>query len=76
MIGVKLALGILSLIEGDTLEKLLPTSRSVRAVICARLVIKLFPKGSSYAKLMLIGEGPGADEDATGIPFVGKAGQI
>ncbi|MBO5137264.1 MAG: uracil-DNA glycosylase [Spirochaetaceae bacterium] len=26
--------------------------------------------------VMVIGEGPGADEDATGLPFVGKAGQL
>jgi len=25
---------------------------------------------------MFVGEGPGADEDASGIPFVGKAGQL
>jgi uracil-DNA glycosylase len=31
--------------------------------------------GNSKAKLMLIGEGPGEDEDIQGIPFVGKAGQ-
>ena len=27
-------------------------------------------------RVMLIGEAPGADEDATGLPFVGKAGQL
>ncbi len=32
--------------------------------------------GSKSAKIMFIGEGPGADEDAQGIPFVGKAGQL
>ena len=25
---------------------------------------------------MFVGEGPGADEDAQGLPFVGKAGQL
>ena len=29
--------------------------------------------GSKNAKIMFIGEGPGADEDEQGIPFVGKA---
>lgn len=29
--------------------------------------------GNKNARLMFIGEGPGADEDAQGIPFVGKA---
>lgn len=32
--------------------------------------------GNRDAKLMFIGEGPGADEDAQGIPFVGKAGKL
>lgn len=31
--------------------------------------------GNTKAKLVLIGEAPGADEDIQGIPFVGKAGQ-
>jgi DNA polymerase len=36
----------------------------------------VFGDGSSTARLMFVGEGPGADEDAQGIPFVGKAGQL
>ena len=32
-------------------------------------------KGVLNPKVMIIGEGPGAEEDKTGIPFVGKAGQ-
>ena len=32
--------------------------------------------GNKNATLMLVGEGPGADEDAQGIPFVGKAGKL
>ncbi|RJP17496.1 MAG: uracil-DNA glycosylase [Candidatus Abyssobacteria bacterium SURF_5] len=33
-------------------------------------------QGNPYAKLMFIGEAPGADEDEQGLPFVGKAGQL
>ena len=33
-------------------------------------------EGNKNATVMLIGEGPGADEDAQGIPFVGKAGKL
>lgn len=33
-------------------------------------------KGSISKKIMFIGEGPGADEDRLGEPFVGKAGQL
>jgi DNA polymerase len=36
----------------------------------------VFGEGSPNAELMFIGEGPGADEDASGRPFVGKAGQL
>lgn len=33
-------------------------------------------EGDPRARLMLVGEGPGATEDATGRPFVGQAGQL
>lgn len=36
----------------------------------------VFAEGNKEADVMLIGEGPGADEDREGIPFVGKAGQL
>ena len=32
--------------------------------------------GAPGASLMVIGEGPGAEEDRRGLPFVGKAGQL
>jgi DNA polymerase len=36
----------------------------------------VFGDGDPAARLMFVGEGPGADEDASGLPFVGKAGQL
>jgi DNA polymerase len=36
----------------------------------------VFGDGSATARLMFVGEGPGADEDTQGLPFVGKAGQL
>jgi DNA polymerase len=36
----------------------------------------VFGTGDAHAKLMFIGEGPGADEDEQGLPFVGRAGQL
>ena len=36
----------------------------------------VFSDGNPQAPLMLIGEGPGQNEDETGIPFVGRAGQL
>ena len=37
---------------------------------------KVFADGSANAKIMLIGEAPGAEEDASGVPFVGRAGKL
>lgn len=36
----------------------------------------VFADGGPNARLMFVGEGPGADEDAQGLPFVGRAGQL
>lgn len=36
----------------------------------------VFGEGDPGARLMFVGEGPGADEDSSGRPFVGKAGQL
>ena len=36
----------------------------------------VFGVGDPDARLIFVGEGPGADEDAQGIPFVGRAGQL
>lgn len=52
------------------------------ALACARCGLRagcagvVFGEGNPGARLMLIGEGPGADEDLQGRPFVGKAGQL
>ncbi|WP_457606306.1 uracil-DNA glycosylase [Nitratifractor sp.] len=36
----------------------------------------VFGEGDPHAKLMFVGEGPGATEDSTGRPFVGRAGEL
>ncbi|MFA6988969.1 MAG: uracil-DNA glycosylase [Candidatus Gastranaerophilaceae bacterium] len=36
----------------------------------------VFSDGNPDAKIMLVGEAPGAQEDMTGLPFVGRAGQL
>jgi DNA polymerase len=36
----------------------------------------VFSRGNPEAKLVFVGEAPGADEDAQGLPFVGRAGQL
>jgi len=36
----------------------------------------VFADGTAKARIFFVGEGPGADEDRTGVPFVGRAGQL
>jgi uracil-DNA glycosylase len=36
----------------------------------------VFGTGNAAARLMFVGEGPGAEEDEQGVPFVGRAGQL
>jgi DNA polymerase len=36
----------------------------------------VFSRGNPHAQLCFVGEAPGADEDAQGLPFVGRAGQL
>jgi len=40
--------------------------------LCTTRTQTVFASGDPRARLMLIGEGPGADEDASGLPFVGR----
>lgn len=44
--------------------------------LCTNRTKIVFGDGNKEADVMFIGEGPGADEDLSGIPFVGKAGQL
>ena len=44
--------------------------------LCKERTNIVFGIGNKNADIMFIGEGPGADEDKQGIPFVGKAGQL
>ncbi|HEV8643594.1 MAG TPA: uracil-DNA glycosylase [Methylomirabilota bacterium] len=47
-----------------------------RCRLCEARTTVVFGSGSARAELVVIGEGPGADEDAQGKPFVGRAGQL
>ncbi len=44
--------------------------------LCEQRTQTVFGVGAFRAELVFVGEGPGADEDAQGLPFVGKAGQL
>ncbi len=62
---------------GDTLEKIredLGDCRRCRLHAGRNKLV--FGVGDPKARLVFVGEGPGADEDAQGIPFVGRAGQL
>ena len=48
----------------------------VRCKLCQSRTTIVFGSGNPRAELIVIGEGPGADEDAQGLPFVGRAGQL
>lgn len=47
-----------------------------RCGLCATRTQTVFGTGARDAPLMIVGEGPGADEDAQGLPFVGRAGKL
>jgi len=63
--------------DGDTLLKIIEDMGDCRRCRLheARNNI-VFGVGNEQSPLVFVGEGPGADEDAQGIPFVGKAGQL
>ncbi len=47
-----------------------------RCRLCEQRKTIVFGSGSETARLVFVGEGPGADEDEQGLPFVGRAGQL
>jgi uracil-DNA glycosylase family 4 len=62
---------------GDTLAKIIEDIGDCRRCrLCEGRSRIVFGSGSEKARLVFVGEGPGADEDAQGLPFVGRAGQL
>jgi uracil-DNA glycosylase family 4 len=55
-------------------EKALQSCRKCK--LCEGRTTVVFGSGNPRAEFVVIGEGPGADEDAQGVPFVGRAGQL
>ncbi|MGC4049353.1 MAG: uracil-DNA glycosylase [Paludibaculum sp.] len=47
-----------------------------RCRLCKARKTIVFGSGNEQARLVFVGEGPGADEDEQGLPFVGRAGQL
>ena len=61
----------------DTLERLTDCVRRCRRCRLFRDRTRTVPgEGSPQARIMIVGEGPGAEEDREGRPFVGPAGQL
>ena len=58
----------------EELEVVVKQCRKCR--LCETRKNVVFGVGNREADIMFIGEGPGADEDAQGEPFVGKAGKL
>jgi DNA polymerase len=48
----------------------------MRCALAASRTQTVFSRGNPEARLCFVGEAPGADEDAQGLPFVGRAGQL
>ena len=64
--------------EGDTLLMIRQDigDDCRRCRLCEARSKIVFGSGNEQARLVFVGEGPGADEDAQGFPFVGRAGQL
>lgn len=61
----------------DTLESIrADIGECRRCRLCEQRNKIVFGSGNEQAKVVFVGEGPGADEDAQGLPFVGRAGQL
>lgn len=61
----------------DTLEEIEEQVKNCKKCkLCNNRKNTVFGTGNVNAKVMFIGEGPGADEDVMGLPFVGKAGKL
>lgn len=64
-------------IEGDSLERIrADIGDCTRCKLCRARQNIVFGDGNAKAELVFVGEGPGHDEDAQGLPFVGRAGKL
>ena len=69
-----------SAFNGTKLEKLNKLKKKIQLIKNCKLKESatnlVFADGGIYSKIMIIGEGPGAQEDSEGKPFVGRAGKL
>jgi len=63
--------------EHDSLARILADMGDcTRCRLCKSRTQIVFGAGNESAPLVFVGEAPGAEEDAQGVPFVGRAGQL
>lgn len=63
--------------DDDSLERIRQDIGDCRLCrLCEARKKIVFGSGNPEARLVFVGEGPGADEDVQGLPFVGRAGQL
>lgn len=68
---------VLEVAAGASLEELAERVQGCRiCTLCERRTQTVFSRGTGKSGLCFVGEGPGAEEDAQGFPFVGAAGQL
>ena len=61
----------------EHLDKLINSINNIKNCSLKKNATNLvFSDGNPESKIMIIGEGPGANEDKAGLPFVGRAGQL
>ena len=67
-------------LDGSKLQKLEKLKKNIQLIKNCELKKSaknlVFSDGNASAKIMIIGEGPGAQEDEEGKPFVGRAGKL
>ena len=80
LIGSLKDAGLTHLKEGKEQAQSSSTSESIRSCehcgLCTTRKQAVPGEGPISAKFMFVGEAPGAEEDASGLPFVGKAGKL
>ena len=63
--------------KGSQLSKLKDSIKKIKGCKLKENATNLvFSDGNHESKVMIVGEGPGANEDKQGLPFVGRAGQL
>ncbi len=63
--------------KAELLVKLKNSLKNIKNCSLKRSATNLvFSDGNAFSKIMIIGEGPGANEDKEGLPFVGRAGKL